>query len=81
MNKRILGTFLWFNVGWTAGAMGSFFLGLPEGLNIALALATGALVWFDPSHLLWAAKQTRRIRSADDLVASSRVPATDLVTE
>jgi hypothetical protein len=81
MNKRILATFLWFNVGWTAGAMASFFLGLPEGLNIALALAIGALVWFDPTHLLWAGRPSRQLRSADDLVASPRVPATDLVTE
>jgi len=81
MNKRILATFLWFNVGWTAGAMATFFLGLPEGLNIALALAIGALVWLDPTHLLWAGRQARQLRTADDLVAGPRIPATDLVTE
>ena len=33
MSKRILATILWFMVGWTAGAMATFFLGLPDGLN------------------------------------------------
>ena len=59
MNKRILATFLWANVGWAAGAMATFFLGLPEGLNIALGATIAAFVWFDPAHLLW--PQTRRI--------------------
>ena len=59
MNKRILATFLWFNVGWTAGAMATFFVGLPEGLNIALAAGIAAFVWFDPAHLLW--PQGRRL--------------------
>ena len=53
MNKRSLATFLWFMVGWTAGAMATFFLVLPDGLNIALAVLIGAVVWFDPAHLLW----------------------------
>jgi hypothetical protein len=59
MNKRILATFLWFMVGWTAGAMATFFLGLPEGLNIVLAIVIAAVVWWDPAHLLW--PQGRRI--------------------
>ena len=59
MNKRILVTFLWFNVGWTLGAIATFFLGLPEGLNIALAITIAAVVWWDPTHLLW--PQGRRI--------------------
>ncbi len=53
MNKRILATFLWFNVGWTAGAMATYFVGLPDGLNIALAVLTAAMVWWDPAHLFW----------------------------
>ena len=70
MNKRILATFLWFNVGWTAGAMATFFLGLPEGLNIALAAVSTAVVWFDPMHLLWGTdRKTRIIRRADERVA------------
>jgi hypothetical protein len=59
MNKRILATFLWFNVGWTAGAMASFFLGLPEGFSWGLAIALAAVVWWDPAHLMW--PQGRRI--------------------
>ena len=59
MNKRILATFLWFLAGWTAGAMATFFLGLPDGLNIALAAVIALFVWFDPAHLLW--PQGRRV--------------------
>ena len=60
MNKRILATFLWLNVGWTAGAMATYFLGMLDGLNIALAAIMAALVWFDPMHLLWVARPTTR---------------------
>jgi hypothetical protein len=74
MNKRILATFLWFNVGWTAGAMASFFLGLPEGLNWVMAAAIAALVWFDPANLLWANEATRRVRRADDIVVEQQLP-------
>ena len=80
MNKRILATFLWFNVGWTAGAMATFLLGMPEGLNIALATIIAAVVWFDPAHLLWATKDTRRIRRADDLIVEPKVPEGNRVT-
>lgn len=59
MNKRILATFLWFNVGWMLGAMGAFFLGLPEGLSWGLSVAAAAIVWSDPTHALW--PQGRRI--------------------
>jgi hypothetical protein len=75
MNKRILATFLWFNVGWTAGAMASFFLGLPEGLNWVLAAAIGAVVWFDPARLLWTTEATRRLRRADDIVIDHQLPS------
>jgi len=75
MNKRILATFLWFMVGWTAGAMATFFLGLPEGLNIALAVVIAAFVWADPAHLLW--PQGRRIMKSmptRQLVGGRRLP-------
>jgi hypothetical protein len=82
MNKRILATFLWFNVGWTAGAMASYFLGLPDGLNVVLAAGLGALIWFDPRHLLWPAAPMSRVRRPDDLVAERRLPAgQDLIIE
>jgi hypothetical protein len=57
MNKRTLATFLWFSVGWAFGAMATFFLGLPDGLNIALATTVAAVVWWDPTHQLWPARQ------------------------
>jgi hypothetical protein len=59
MNRRLLATFLWFLVGWTTGSMATYFLGLPEGLNLALAAAVAAVVWWDPAHLLW--PQGRRV--------------------
>ena len=80
MNKRILATFLWFNVGWAAGAMASFFLGLPEGLNVVLAVVITVVVWFDPAHLLWATEAERRIRRPDELVVEPRLSSTDPIT-
>jgi len=59
MNKRFVATFLWFNVGWTAGAMGTYFLGLPDGLSWVVATVTAAVIFWDPAHLLWT--QRRRI--------------------
>ena len=59
MNRRLVGTFLWFLVGWTAGSMATYFLGLPEGLNFALAAVVAAIVWWDPAHLFW--PQGRRV--------------------
>jgi hypothetical protein len=53
MNKRLVATVLWFNVGWVAGSMASFFLGLPSGLDITLSLAFATVIWWDPAHLLW----------------------------
>ena len=63
MNKRTLATFLWFNVGWTAGAMATFFLGMPDGLSWVVAIILAAVVWWDPTHLLW--PQGRRIVNVD----------------
>jgi hypothetical protein len=77
MNKRILATFLWFMVGWTAGAMATFFLGLPEGLNIALAGLLAGVVWFDPGHLLW--PQGRRVMK--NIPTTHRVPGGRLVSD
>ena len=76
MNKRILATFLWFNVGWTTGAMATFFVGLPDGLSWILALALGAVVWWDPTHRLWPVR--RRILKTvptRQLVGGRRVTA------
>jgi hypothetical protein len=67
MSKRILTTFLWFNVGWVAGAMATFFVGLPEGLNLALAAILAALVWFDPTHVLWGAPKATDRRHEERL--------------
>jgi hypothetical protein len=81
MNKRILGTFLWAMVGWTGGSMLTYFAGLPEGVNLVLAMGLGGIVWFDPRHLLWPVAPTRRIRRADELIAEPRAPKSDLAIE
>ena len=59
MNRRLLATFLWFLVGWTAGSMATYFLAMPEGLNLVLAGVIAAIVWWDPAHLFW--PQGRRL--------------------
>jgi hypothetical protein len=62
-------------VGWTVGAMATFFIGLPDGLNIALAVLIGAVVWFDPAHLMWA--QGRR--TLREIPESKTAPGARLV--
>ncbi len=77
MNNRILATFLWFNVGWVTGAMATYFLGLPEGLNIALAITIAAVVGLDPTHRLWPVERrtVRSNRSADSSRTAERLVA------
>jgi hypothetical protein len=53
MPKRTLATLLWAVVGWNLGAMLSFFVGLPAGLDLALTVALGAAVFFDPTGKVW----------------------------
>jgi len=77
MNKRIAATFLWFMAGWTAGAMASFLFGLPDGLNVVLAAAVAAFVWFDPARVLW--PQDRRILK--DVPTTHRAAGGRLVTD
>lgn len=74
MSKRILITFMWFNVGWVAGSMATFFLGLPAGLDVGLALALGGVVWFDPMRRLWSVPRRRIVvtrRTADHFAGQS----------
>lgn len=75
MSKRILATSLWFTVGWTFGSMATFFIGLPEGLNIASAAVLGAAIWWDPSHRLWSGAKNKPSRTSE-LLAGRRL-ATD----
>jgi hypothetical protein len=75
MSKRNLAAFLWFLMGWTLGSMLGFFLDLPSGLNLVLAVLVAAAVWFDPTGRLWARGQNdptsqatgRRQRSINSL--------------
>jgi hypothetical protein len=60
--KRIVGTALWFMVGWTFGSMLTYVVDLPEVLlGVAFAVPTAAFVWFDPLHVVW----TRQRRRSD----------------
>jgi hypothetical protein len=73
MSKRILITFLWFNVGWVAGSMATFFVGMPAGLDVGLALVLGGVVWFDPMHQLWTVRRTVAARRTTDHFARQRM--------
>ena len=53
MKKRNLAAFLWFFGGWTLGSALAFFAGLPWVLGPTLALLLAAVVWWDPTGLLW----------------------------
>jgi hypothetical protein len=75
MNRRLLATVLWFLVGWTAGSMATYFLGLPEGINVVLATLIAAVVWADPAHLFW--PQGRRVLR--EIPESKTVPGARLV--
>jgi len=77
MNKRILGTSLWFLVGWTVGSMLTFFAGLPTGLDVTLATLTAAIVFIDPGHRLW--PQGRRV--IKNVPTTHRAPGGRLVVE
>ena len=76
MNKRLVVTVLWFNVGWVAGSMATFFLGMPAGLDVGLALVLGGVVWFDPMHQLWPVRRTVAARRTADHFAGHSL-ATD----
>jgi hypothetical protein len=74
MNKRVVATILWFNVGWVVGSMSSFFLGLPGGLDLAMSVAFAAFIWWDPAHRLWP-DRARVARAERSLPQSSRIGA------
>ncbi|HEV2005784.1 MAG TPA: hypothetical protein VGQ85_04145 [Candidatus Limnocylindrales bacterium] len=69
MNKRNLAAFLWFFGGWTLGSALAFFAGLPWALGPTVALLLAAVVWWDPTHQLWPARQPggRSARTTDRL--------------
>lgn len=74
MKKRILATGLWFFAGWYAGAILGWFLGIDAPIGLLVAVAAGAFVWVDPTHVLWnPSAQKSRARLAAT-AASSAMP-------
>jgi hypothetical protein len=53
MKKRVLAAFLWFYVGWYAGALFADFLGLSQFIGPLLGAALAAIIVGDPRHLIW----------------------------
>lgn len=60
MSKRIAAAVVWSLVGWTFGSMGSFFLGLPAGSDLVLALVLAVVAWEPTGHLWSASSRPRR---------------------
>lgn len=68
MNKRNVATLLWFLMGWSLALVLAAFAGLPSILAPVLAIGLGALVRWDPNHLLWpSAPIARRVRPMNEL--------------
>jgi hypothetical protein len=58
--KRVVATYLWFQLTWTAGAVLADMVGVPGVISLALALVVGAVVWTDPTHALWTQRDPAR---------------------
>jgi hypothetical protein len=57
MSRRNLTTILWFFAGWTFGAMLQFVFRLPGGLDLAVSVIAGGLIWWDPAGVLWSRRR------------------------
>jgi len=51
--KRLIGTILWFTVGWVVGSAGALVLGVGPALGPVLAVAMAGLVFIDPRRIIW----------------------------
>ena len=56
MKKRIVSAFLWFYVGWYAGALIADIVGISPVLGPLLGAAAAALIVGDPRRLIWTAR-------------------------
>jgi hypothetical protein len=71
MSKRILALFLWFFVGWYAGAIIATYLGVSVALGPILGTAAAALIAGDPMHRIWTPRvSSERIESRLAAIAS-----------
>ncbi len=59
MKKRVLAAFLWFYVGWYAGAFVVAFLGISPAFGPILGVAAAGLVVGDPRRIIWTAPSAR----------------------
>ena len=60
MKKRIVSAFLWFYVGWYAGALIADIVGISPVLGPLLGAAAAALIVGDPRRLIWTARPVTR---------------------
>jgi len=71
MAKRILALFLWFYVGWYAGAIIASSLDLTAALGPILGTVAAALIAGDPMHRIWKPRaSSERIESRLAAIAS-----------
>lgn len=75
--KRALGTYLWFQLAWTASAVLFDLAGLPWVLSLALAVVVGAVVWTDPTHAIWTQTDPARAARRPVKLAERAEPASE----
>lgn len=62
MKKRILAAFIWFYVGWYAGAMFADLLALSPALGPIIGTALAAVIVGDPRRLIWTERPEAKAR-------------------
>lgn len=70
MNKRNLGTALWFLAGWSGGGLLVGIMDLPSILAFAPGIFMAGLIRWDPAGMIWSRPVTgRRIVPINDFAA------------
>lgn len=67
MKLRITSAFLWFFVGWYAGAFLAEFTGVSPVLGPIIGLATAVLLVGDPLRVIWSRRTGERTPAMDAL--------------
>ena len=71
MKKRIVTTAMWAFTGWWIGALLTGAIGVPLIWSLIPATVLGALVYWDPTNVLWArTRSSRSTVSADTFAAT-----------
>ena len=71
MKKRVFAAFMWFYVGWYAGAMLAAFIGVSPLLGPIIGTAAAALFVGDPRRIIWSDLRIQRARAKERLTATS----------